>query len=105
VITNSIDAIVLALAAAAVGAMFSTTAPDMGVSGILDRYRQITPKFLFVDTEVQYAGKRIDLTQKIEEVTKDLISEHGLEKTVLIPSTITGKYLNTSIPGRSELIF
>ncbi|KAF8520415.1 acetoacetate-CoA ligase [Hysterangium stoloniferum] len=92
VITNSIHAVVLALAAATVGAMFSTTAPDMGASGILDRYRQVTPKYLFADTEVLYAGRRIGLCEKIEEIAKDLSSSYGLEKVILIPSTLTGEY-------------
>ncbi|HEV7738390.1 MAG TPA: hypothetical protein VGO47_13580, partial [Chlamydiales bacterium] len=86
--------------AATVGAMFSTTAPDMGVQGILDRYRQITPKLLFVDTEVFYAGKRIDLTDKISQVARDLSSGYGLEHAILIPSTITGNNLDVSFPGR-----
>jgi acetoacetyl-CoA synthetase len=80
--------------------MFSSTAPDMGASGILDRYRQVTPKLLFVDTEVTYAGKHINLVPKIEELGKDLSSGHGLEKVILIPSTITGKYPDAIIPHR-----
>lgn len=99
-ITNSIHAVVLALAAATVGAMFSTTAPDMGAHGILDRYRQITPKLLFFDTEISYAGKRIDLTDKIQQVAQDLKSRYELRNVVLIPSTISGRYLDKSIPHR-----
>ncbi|GJJ15965.1 hypothetical protein Clacol_010244 [Clathrus columnatus] len=90
--TNSINAVVLALACATVGALYSTTAPDMGVPGILDRYRQITPKLLFSDTEILYAGKRIDLCQKLEQVSRDLTSECGLQKTIIFPSTITNIY-------------
>jgi acetoacetyl-CoA synthetase len=100
VITNSVHAVILALATAAVGAMYSTTAPDMGASGILDRYRQIAPKYLFVDTEVLYAGKRIDLTANIQEVTKALSSNFSLEKVVLIPSTLTGEYPKAHITHR-----
>ncbi|GJJ15961.1 hypothetical protein Clacol_010240 [Clathrus columnatus] len=73
--TNSVNAVVLALACATVGALYSTTAPDMGVPGILDRYRQITPKLLFSDTEILYAGKRIDLCQKLEQYHNKYIPE------------------------------
>lgn len=103
VITNSIHAVVVALAAAAVGAMFSSTAPDMGASGILDRYRQVTPTFLFVDTEVTYAGKQINLVPKIQELAMDLSSGYGLQKVVLIPSTITQRYPEASIPHRYDV--
>ncbi|KAF8518775.1 acetoacetate-CoA ligase [Gautieria morchelliformis] len=103
VITNSIHALVVALAAATVGAMFSSTAPDMGASGILDRYRQVTPKLLFVDTEVMYAGKKICLVPKIEELGNDLSSGHGLENVILIPSTVTGKYPDAIIPHSMTL--
>lgn len=99
-VTNSIHAVVIALAVAAVGAMFSSTAPDMGASGILDRYRQVTPKILFVDTEVLYAGKEINLVPKIKEIAAELSSGYGLEKVVLIPSTITEKYPDASISHR-----
>lgn len=46
------------LAAGAIGAIFSSTAPDMGAEGIVNRYSQVRPKVLFVDTEVVYAGRR-----------------------------------------------
>ncbi|KAF9452755.1 acetoacetyl-CoA synthetase [Macrolepiota fuliginosa MF-IS2] len=90
IVTNSITAVVVALAVASIGGIFSTTATDMGVQGILDRYRQIQPKFIFADTEVDYAGKQIKLANKIREVAGDL-GGTGLQQTILLPSRITGK--------------
>ncbi|KAF9769515.1 hypothetical protein IL306_013063 [Fusarium sp. DS 682] len=58
VLINSLEAVVLLLAAGAIGAIFSSTAPDMGAEGIINRYSQVRPKVLFVDTEVVYAGRR-----------------------------------------------
>lgn len=89
IVTNSIDAIVIALATTSIGAVFSSTATDMGVQGILDRYRQIQPRFVFAETEVVYAGKTIDLMPKVTEVVRDLQS-HGLQGVILLPSTKTG---------------
>ncbi|TDL24283.1 acetoacetyl-CoA synthetase [Rickenella mellea] len=97
VITNSIDAVVIALATASAGAIFSSTATDMGVQGILDRYRQITPKFIFAETEVVYAGKAIDLIPKVREVAKDLISRQ-LERVILLPSSKTGGLPRHDVP-------
>ncbi|TFY72119.1 hypothetical protein EVG20_g864 [Dentipellis fragilis] len=75
-------------------------------AGILDRYRQITPKFIFSATEVVYAAKPIDLLSKVSDVVRDLHS-HGLEHVVLLPSTRTGKEVNDSalkgIPNSTTL--
>ncbi|EPQ56899.1 acetoacetate-CoA ligase [Gloeophyllum trabeum ATCC 11539] len=90
VITNSFSAVVVALATSSIGAIYTSTAADMGTQGILDRYRQIQPKFLFFDTEVVYAGKTFDLLTKISEVAKDLVPR-GLQHVILLPSTKTGK--------------
>ncbi|KAH7888882.1 acetoacetate-CoA ligase [Phlebopus sp. FC_14] len=91
-ITNSISGIVIALAAASIGAIFSSTATDMGASAILDRYRQIRPKVLFASSETVYAGKSIVLVNKIKAVEKALREEgHGLERTVVLRSERTGE--------------
>ncbi|KAJ3993507.1 acetoacetyl-CoA synthetase [Lentinula boryana] len=90
VVTNSIEAVVLALATASIGGIYSSTATDMGSQGILDRYRQIQPKFLFSETEVMYAGKTVDLRDKVAAVIKGL-QLHGLKCAVLLPSAITAK--------------
>lgn len=72
VMTNSIDCLILLLASAAIGAIFSSTAPDMGVRGIVERYRQISPKILFFDTVVTYGGKRLDLRGKLQRVADEM---------------------------------
>ena len=115
IVTNSVNAVVIALATASIGGIFSSTATDMGtqancdfytccpqltgVQGVLDRYRQIQPKFVFAETETLYAGKVIDLRPKVSEVIKDLSSK-GLKHAVLLPSRITGKELH--IPDMSK---
>jgi acetoacetyl-CoA synthetase len=91
VITNSVTAVVIALAAASIGAIFSSTATDMGTSGILDRCRQIRPKILFASSETVYAGKTINITNKIADVESDLrLGGYGLEKAVVLRSEKTG---------------
>ena len=56
----------------------------MGVSGVLDRYRQIQPRVLIAETCQRYAGKHIDLMPKWSEVVKEL-SKYGLETVVFVP--------------------
>ncbi|KAI0730268.1 hypothetical protein C8Q72DRAFT_793910 [Fomitopsis betulina] len=92
IVTNSIDAVVIALAAATIGAIFSSTAPDMGTHGILDRYRQIQPKIIFSESEVVWAGKSFDVVPKVAEVAQAL-EAHGLQRVVLLPSVASGREL------------
>ncbi|KAF9264076.1 acetoacetate-CoA ligase [Marasmius fiardii PR-910] len=88
VITNSYTAITIALATASIGAIFSSTATDMGTQGILDRYTQIQPKLVFAESEVLYAGKTVNLVPKVTEVITKL--SKSLKYAVLLPSVVTG---------------
>ena len=90
IVTNSINAVVIALAVASVGGVFSSTATDMGAQGILDRYTQIQPKFVFAETEVSYNGKPVDLVPKLRQVLVEL-KDHGMQQAILLPSRISGK--------------
>ncbi|CAA7261760.1 unnamed protein product [Cyclocybe aegerita] len=92
IVTNTSNTVIIALATASIGGIFSSTATDMGTQGVLDRYRQIRPKFVFAETEVLYAGKRVDLVPKIQEVVKDL-STQGMKRAILLPSRISGREL------------
>lgn len=102
IVTNSTNAIVIALATISIGAIFSSTATDMGTQGILDRYRQIRPKFVFAETEVVYSGKTINLLGKVSEVIRDLLDK-GLQKAVLLPSAKTGQDTGHNIPQSINL--
>ncbi|KAF5541290.1 acetoacetate ligase [Fusarium mexicanum] len=75
VLTNSLEAAVLLLAAGAIGAIFSSTAPDMGAEGIINRYAQVRPKVLFMDTEVVYTGKRRVMMEKMRTAATKLKQE------------------------------
>lgn len=98
IVTNSVTAIVIALAATSIGAIYSGTATDMGSKGILDRYRQIKPKFVFAETEVSYSGKTVDLIPKVSEVIVELLKQ-GLQRAILLPSVTTGRETTaTAIP-------
>ncbi|KAK7005906.1 AMP-binding domain-containing protein [Favolaschia claudopus] len=100
IINNTPTAIVICLAVASIGGIYSSTATDMGTQGLLDRYRQIKPKFVFAETEVQYAGKVINLVSKISDVVRDLQS-HGLQHAIVLPSLVSGKEF--AVPGSSSL--
>lgn len=83
--TNCVETLLILLAAGAIGAIFSSTAPDMGEKGIIERYLQVRPKILFVESEVLYGGVRRDFRDKMRSVTETLqrgVSE--LEQVVVV---------------------
>lgn len=78
--------------------MLRVSLADTTISkGILDRYQQIRPKFIFAETEVVYAGKKINLLTKIQEVVQNL---SGLQAAVLFPSRVSGEDLK--LPDMSK---
>jgi len=82
-ITNSVEAVVGMLAAASMGAIWSSCSPDFGFQGVLDRFGQIKPAVLFAVGSYQYNSKIFDCTEKINEIVKSL---PDLKKLILISS-------------------
>ncbi|KAK4127418.1 acetoacetate-CoA ligase [Parathielavia appendiculata] len=69
---NSVETLVMFLAAAWLGAVFSSSSTDMGVKGILQRAVQVNPRLLFMDDAALYNGKVVDLREKMSEVVDGL---------------------------------
>ncbi|KAI9216780.1 acetoacetyl-CoA synthetase-like protein [Blastocladiella britannica] len=82
-IANCVDAAVAMLAAASLGAIWSSTSPDFGVTGVLDRFSQIQPKILFSINAVHYNGKVHDHLAKLAPVVAGL--GDAVERVVVIP--------------------
>ncbi|MBN3298893.1 AACS synthetase, partial [Amia calva] len=79
---NGIHAVEAMLAAASIGAIWSSTSPDFGVNGVLDRFSQIQPKLIFSVAAVVYNGKQHGHLEKLQNVVKGL---PDLKKVVVIP--------------------
>lgn len=79
---NSVDTLVVFLATAAVGAIFSSSSTDMGANGILQRLHQIAPRWVFMDDTALYNGKHIDLRKKMAEVARGLQATPGFQGLV-----------------------
>ncbi|KAF3354883.1 hypothetical protein VdG1_04539 [Verticillium dahliae VDG1] len=75
--------LVASLGAASVGAIWTGISPDNGVSAVLDRLAQITPKVLFADNGTVYNGKEWSSTSKTTEIVGAL-KDKGLELVVVI---------------------
>jgi len=69
---NMPEAVVAMLAAASLGAVWSSASPDFGVEGVLDRFGQIEPKVLFCVDGYYYNGKTIDCMEKNREIASRL---------------------------------
>ncbi len=70
------------LAAASLGATWSSCSPDFGVPGVLDRFGQISPKVLFTADGYFYAGKQLDSLEPMAAVLAQL---PAVEQVVVIP--------------------
>ncbi len=79
---NLPEAAIAMLAAASIGATWSSCSPDFGVRGVLDRFGQIQPKVLFTADGYFYAGKQLDSLAPIAEVLAQL---PAVERVVVIP--------------------
>ncbi len=79
---NLPEAIVVMLAAASIGAIYTSASPDFGVQGVLDRFGQVEPKLLFAADGYFYNGKTIDSLAKIAEVVARMPS---VLKVVIVP--------------------
>jgi len=79
---NVPEAAIAMLAAASIGAIWSSCSPDFGVHGVLDRFGQIAPKVLITADGYYYAGKRIDSLQPMAAVLARL---DAVERVVVVP--------------------
>ena len=83
-IPNMPEAIIGMLAAASLGATWSSCSPDFGIKGVLDRFGQIKPKVLFTANGYWFKGKDLDSLERISHILKEIPS---IEKVVVIPYT------------------
>ena len=81
-IPNMPEAIVAALGAAAIGAVWSSCSPDFGVQGVLDRFGQIEPRVLVAADGYFYGGKTHDCLSRLTEVVSHLPS---VIRTIVVP--------------------
>ncbi|WP_037604369.1 acetoacetate--CoA ligase [Streptacidiphilus rugosus] len=69
---NVPQAAVALLATAAVGAIWTSCAPDFGARSVLDRFQQIEPVLLFAVDGYRYGGKQHDRAEVVAELRREL---------------------------------
>jgi len=79
---NIPETVIAMLAAASLGAVWSSCSPDFGVKGVVDRFGQIEPKVLFCASGYRYAGKEIDSLSRVREIVREIGS---IQCVVVVP--------------------
>lgn len=79
---NTWQTLVAMLATTSLGAIWSSSSPDFGTQGVVDRFGQIEPKVLITCAGYRYAGKAIDQTAKVNEILERLPS---LQQLIVVP--------------------
>jgi acetoacetyl-CoA synthetase len=86
VMSNSVYAVCLCLATLSIGAVWSSSSPDLGPEAIVDRYTQVNPKLIFADDGYIYAGKLVKLHDRIHQWAK-VVTERApsTQGVVIVP--------------------
>lgn len=71
---NVPEAVVAFLATAALGAVWSSCAPEFGTRSVVDRFRQIEPAVLVACDGYRYGGREFDRREEVAEIRRRLPS-------------------------------
>ena len=94
---NCPEAIEIMAATSSIGAIWSSTSPDFGVNGVLDRYQQISPKIIFSVEAVAYNNK----VKKVKDENSTLSRKYFRNvKFSKIIGTLTNIQIGTRSPGK-----
>ena len=83
---NMPESIIGMLATSSIGAIWSSSSPDFGIKGVLDRFSQIEPKVIFAADGYFFKGKQFDSQEKLLQILDQLPS---VQKVVLVNYTNT----------------
>jgi len=84
---NIPETLVLMLAAASLGATFSSCAPEFGTRSVVDRWQQIEPKVLVAVDGYRYGAKAVDRRDEVAAIRAQLSSVRHL---VMLPYLADG---------------
>jgi len=90
--SNMPETLIAMLATVSLGAVFTSASPDFGVPGVLDRFGQTEPKVMIACDGYWYAGKPIDIRERLAELAKKLPS---LRHIVVVPYLSLGSKLES----------
>ena len=79
---NIPETVIVMLATASLGAIFSSCSPDFGIDGVIDRFGQIEPKIFVAADAYSYNGKTIDLLERVRGIADRIPS---IAHTIVVP--------------------
>ena len=69
---NIPETVIAMLATASLGAIWSSTSPDFGIKGVLDRFTQIEPKLVLAADGYFFKGQVFETQEKLKGILKQL---------------------------------
>ncbi len=107
---NMPETVIFMLATASTGAIWSSTSPDFGIKGVLDRFSQIEPKIILAADGYFYKGKSFDSQAKLRDILDQLpgvqqvvvVDYTGNRNTQTIPKAIAWEDFVTEADGDLE---
>ena len=69
---NIADTVIAFLAAAKIGAVWSSCSSDFGSKAVIDRFSQLKPKLMVVADHYFYNGKKYDYSQSLGQIQKSI---------------------------------
>ncbi len=80
-LANTIETVESFLAAASIGAIWSSCSPDFGTNGVIERFSQIKPKLLIIADRYYYNGKEINVLKRLPDILNKIKS---IKKVVIV---------------------
>jgi len=82
VLPNFPETVIAFLATAQIGAIWSSCSADFGPKAIIDRFKQIEPKILFVTDKYYYNNKLINTLHNVPKILKEIPT---IEEVIIVP--------------------
>jgi len=101
VLNNRVETIAIFLAVNSLGAIWSCCSPDFGDKAIVERFEQIQPKILFIETEYQYNDKKFS---KIETLNMLISRLTTLQEIVNLNDAMWNTVLDNYAPKAFEFV-
>jgi len=100
--TNTPEATVGFLAAASIGAVWSSCSPDFGADSVRERFEQIEPKILLAVNGYSYGGKKYDKSQVVTDIANSISSIEAIVSIDLVGSKI--KNTDASVTAYANIL-
>ncbi len=95
-VPNVPEAVIAMIATVAIGAIWSSAAPEFGVKIVVERFSQIAPKVLLAADGYRFGGKDFPRSDEVREIAANLPT---LERTIWLPYLQGDTAVPDGLPG------